>query len=91
MIKPVYTEKSLSLAKLGKYTFWVEVNADKMRLKSEIAKLFGVTVISIKTITVSGEAKRTAKGKKYNVIPTKKAIVTLKAGDKIDAFEEPKK
>ncbi len=90
-ITPVFTEKSLQLASLGKYTFWVDKYANKMTIKAEIAKLFGVHVLTIKTISVSGEARRNAKGKKYTVLSQKKAIVTLKDKEKIDLFEETKK
>lgn len=91
MIKPIYTEKSTKMAKLGKYTFLVEPNSDKMGLKSEIAKLFGVHVTSIKTIKKAGEKGRTARGKRFNRLATKKAVVTIKDGEKIDIFEESKK
>lgn len=91
MLKPVFTEKSLGLAKLGKYSFWIDRSATKSAVKSLIAKMFDVHVISIKTITVSGEAKRTQRGKKFQVLKSKKAIVTLKDGEKIDLFEESKK
>ncbi len=91
MIKPVFTEKSLTLARQGKYTFWVAKNAAKPALKAEIAKMFGVHVLTIKTITVPGEAKRSVRGKKINILPSKKAVVTLKDNEKIDIFEETKK
>ena len=91
MIKPVYTEKSMKMAKEGKYSFWVEVGSDKMGLKALIAKLFGVHVTSIKTIKKAGEKGRTARGKKFNRLASKKAIVTIKDGEKIDVFEESKK
>lgn len=91
MIKPVFTEKSTQMAKMGKYTFWVDVDSDKMGLKALIAKLFGVHVTSIKTIKKAGEKGRTARGKKFNKLASKKAVVTLKAGEKIEIFEESKK
>ncbi len=91
MITPVFTEKSLRLAKEGKYTFWVSADSDKPNIKSEIARTFGVKIISIKTINVSNESGRNAKGNKFAKIGGKKAIVTLKDGDKIDIFEESKK
>ena len=91
MLKPVFTEKSTKAAKQGKYTFWVEPNSDKMGLKSQIGKLFGVHVVSIKTIKKAGEKGRTARGKKFNKLASKKAIVTIKDGEKIDIFEESKK
>ncbi len=91
MIKPVFTEKSLRLAKLGKYSFWVERMDSKSGIKNEVNKLFGVHVNEIKTITTHGEAKRNNRGMQVAVMPTKKAIVTLKNGEKIEIFEEPKK
>jgi large subunit ribosomal protein L23 len=91
MIKPVFTEKSLGLARQGKYTFWVSKNDTKTSLKSEIAKMFGVHVVTIKTISVKGESKRNVRGRKVTYMPKKKAIVTLKDKEKIDLFEETKK
>ena len=75
-LKPVLTEKATNMAKVGKYTFWVDLLADKGKIKSEVAKAFKVKVISAKTVRVKGQ---------------KKAIVTLKEGQKIDVFEEKKK
>ncbi len=91
MIKPIFTEKSLRLAKEGKYAFWVADDANKPGIKSEIARTFGVRVVSVKTIKVGNEVGRNAKGNKYAKIGGKKAVVTLKDGDKIDIFEESKK
>jgi len=91
MLKPIFTEKSLKMAKLGRYSFWVEPNDDKMGLKAQIAKLFGVHVTSIKTIKKAGEKGRNARGKKFNKLATKKAVVTVADGEKIDIYEETKK
>lgn len=91
MITPVFTEKSLKLARSGKYSFWVERTAAKAEIKTEINKVFGVHVNDINTITTHGEARRNNKGRNYTVLSTKKAIVTLKDGEKIEVFEEPKK
>jgi large subunit ribosomal protein L23 len=91
MLKPVFTEKSTKEAKQGRYTFWVEVLADKTELKSRIAKAFGVHVTSIKTIKKGGETGKNARGRKFNKLSTKKAVVTIKDGEKIEVFEESKK
>lgn len=91
MIKPIFTEKSTKMAKEGKYTFWVEPNSNKTGLKSLIGKVFGVHVISINTIKKGGEKGRTARGKKFNRLAKKKAVITIKAGEKISVFEETKK
>ncbi len=91
MLKPIFTEKSLQLAKNGKYSFFVDSSATKADLKSEIGKLFGVHVVEIKTIVTPGENKRNARGRKVTVLTGKKAIVTLKDKEKIDVFEQSKK
>ncbi len=91
MITPVFTEKSLKQAREGKYTFWVSRNADKAGIKSEIARTFGVKVVSIKTTKIGSETGRNARGNKYAKVGSKKAVVILKDGDKIDIFEESKK
>lgn len=91
MLTPVFTEKSLKMAKEGKYSFWVGTGMDKMGIKSEIAKAFGVHITSIKTISGHPEARRNTKGMRFSTKGTKKAIVTLKEGEKLDIFEENKK
>jgi len=91
MLKPVFTEKSMKMAKEGKYTFWVEPNSNKMGLKSLISKIFGVHVTNINTIKKGGEKGRNARGKKFNRLASKKAVITIKAGEKISVFEESKK
>lgn len=91
MIKPIFTEKSLKLAKEGKYSFWVGRTADKSQIKSEVAKIFGVHVRAIRTINVKGEGGRNARGMKYATGTNKKAIVILNDKEKIDVFEETKK
>jgi len=91
MITPIFTEKSLKMAKLGQYSFWVGRRANKMSLKAEIAKLFGVHVVGIRTVSTPPEAGRNARGIKFATVKNKKAIVTLKDKEKIDLFEETKK
>lgn len=91
MIRPVFTEKSLKMAKVGKYSFWVGVNMDKMGIKSEVANVFGVHVTSVKTILGRSEVRRNQKGQRFSTKKAKKAIVTLKEGEKLDVFEETKK
>jgi large subunit ribosomal protein L23 len=90
MIKPVFTEKSLKDAKLGNYTFKVEPRMDKKRIAAEISSIFDVKVTRVRTIKTGGEKGRNAKGKNFSKLATKKAIVTLKEGEKINIFEEGK-
>lgn len=90
-MKPVYTEKSLREAKKGNYTFKVGLNMNKKQIASKIADLFGVTVTAVRTAKIGPEKGKNARGRKFNTLSVKKAIVTIKSGDKIDVFEESKK
>ncbi len=89
--KPVLTEKSMSEAKKGNYTFFVERNMNKRQIRKMIEEIFGVSVVKVRTMNVVGEEKRTNTGKKRIIKPRKKAIVTLEGKDKIDLFGEVKK
>ncbi len=91
MLKPIFTEKSLREAKLGNYTFQVDGKMNKNQVAAKIAQLFGVKVINVRTTKTGPEKGRNARGRKFAVGIVKKAIVTLKSGDKIDVFEEGKK
>jgi large subunit ribosomal protein L23 len=89
LIKPIITEKTVSLAKtLNKYTFKVMNSANKIEIADSVAKKFSVKVIDVKTINLLGKSvafgKKRIKGKRSD---TKKAIVTLKSGDNISLFD----
>lgn len=90
-MKPVFTEKSLREAKNGKYTFKVPATMDKKQIAAKISQLFDVKVVDVRTLKTGPEKGRNARGRKFSTIAVKKAIVTLKSGDKIDVFEEGKK
>ena len=86
IIRPIVSEKSYSLMELNRYTFEVDKRATKPHIASAIEEIFGVTVTSVNTMNVAGKPRRL----RYNKGITrtwKKAVVTLKAGDKIDLFE----
>lgn len=89
-LKPIITERSLSEAKKGNYTFFVDRNLTKFQIKNLVSQVFGVTVTKVRTINKIGEHKRNYQGKKRYIKPQKKAMVTLKEKDKIDLFEEVK-
>ncbi len=88
LLKPIITEQSLKSAALGKFTFMVAKAANKIQISQEIAAQFKVHVLDIKTLIVKGKTKRT--GRKRQIVKSpdwKKAVVTLKSGEKIDLFE----
>jgi large subunit ribosomal protein L23 len=84
--RPLMTEKSTVLAEAGKYVFEVGSNANKYEIKDAVQKAFKVTVMAVNVITVPGEMRRVGRNKLFRQ-PWKKAVVTLKAGDKIQFFE----
>ena len=79
------TEKATLLAEsLNKYVFRVNPRANKVQIKQAIETLFKKTVVAVNTANYAGKKKRertAAYGRKAH---WKKAIVTLKSGDKID-------
>jgi len=86
--KPLITEKSLFLAAKGWYTFIVDKEARKETIARDIAKLYKVTVVEVRTSAIHGKKRRA--GKKMAAVKrpdSKKAYVQLKSGQKIDAFE----
>ncbi len=91
MLKPVFTEKSLREAKMGNYTFYVEPRMNKKQIAALIAKIFDVKVTGVRTMKTGGEKGRNAKGRNFSIKASKKAIISLKEGDKISIFEEGKK
>ncbi len=88
--RPIITEKSTNMVKANKYTFEVEISANKDLIKKAVEKLFDVHVISVSTVTVKGRTKRSGKKRTEKTLSAfKKAIVGLKTGDKIALFDLP--
>jgi large subunit ribosomal protein L23 len=87
IISPLVTEKSqLQAANTNTYTFKVSINANKIEIKHAIEKIFAVKVLDVNTIRMLGKPKSLGKynGKRPD---WKKAIVTLREGDRIADFE----
>jgi len=85
--KPLITEKGTVLQAQGKYVFEVDDDATKSQIKQAVEKAFKVTVSGVNVITMPG-SQRVMGRRKFYTQPWKKAIVTLKPGDKIDIFQE---
>lgn len=86
--KPVLTEKSLMLQQAeNKYTFDVDLTANKIEVKNAVEKMFDVKVESVNIMNVRPKTKRMGRyvGKTNK---RKKAIVKLKEGFSIDLFGE---
>jgi len=84
--RPLVTEKNTTLQAQNKYAFEVVKEATKPQIKQAVEKAFRVKVIDVNVIKVAGKAKRVGR-RLYNTPPWKKALVTLRAGDKIEFFE----
>ncbi|MFL6527704.1 MAG: 50S ribosomal protein L23 [Chthoniobacterales bacterium] len=79
------TEKSSLLGeKHNKYVFRVSPRANKIQIKQAIEKLFGKKVVGVNTCNYAGKKKRERRADYGRKNHWKKAIVTLKEGDKID-------
>ncbi|GII75673.1 hypothetical protein Sru01_06550 [Sphaerisporangium rufum] len=86
IIKPIVSEKSYGLIdEHNKYTFLVRKTANKTQVKIAIEQIFGVKVTSVNTINRQGKRKRTRFGYGQRA-STKRAIVSLVEGDRIDIF-----
>ncbi len=82
---PVISEKSVGLVEDNKYSFWVDPAANKIEIKAAVEKIFKVSVVELHTMNIKGKKKRV--GRYVGRTPDrKKAIATLKAGDKIENF-----
>ncbi|HMP75649.1 MAG TPA: 50S ribosomal protein L23 [Kiritimatiellia bacterium] len=79
------TEKGAGLTeKQNQYLFEVGRDANKIEIKRAVETLFKVNVVKVNTLTRAGKAKRNRRGGIGFRPDWKRAIVTLKAGDKID-------
>ena len=88
LIAPVVSEKSYSLLDANKYTFLVHPDSNKTEIKIAVEKVFNVKVTSVNTMNRSGKTRRTryGMGKRKD---TKRAIVSLAEGHRIDIFSGP--
>lgn len=88
IISPLITEKSMSDAATGKFSFRVAKSANKNEIKKEVEKRFSVNITHISTSILKGKKVRVgARRAEKDISDTKKAIVTVKKGQKIGLFE----
>ena len=86
LVKPTITEKSTLLQESGKYTFQIALRANKVEVKEAVEKNFGVTVLDVNITKLRGKKNRY--GPRIKQRPDiKKAVVTLKSGDRINLIE----
>lgn len=88
LIRPVISEKSYRLADDGKYTFVVAPDANRTQIRQAVEEVFKVKVTGVNTLNRPGKRRRTrfGWGKRAD---TKRAIVSVAEGDRIDLFGGP--
>jgi len=88
IIRPLITEKTLTLAASGWYTFMVHKESAKPTIAKAIADFYKVKVLAVRVASMHGKVRRVGKMMKSAAQPNwKKAMVHLQKGQKIDAFE----
>jgi large subunit ribosomal protein L23 len=87
LLAPVVSEKSYALLDQNKYTFLVDPSANKTEIKIAVEKVFKVSVTGVNTINRVGKKRRTRYGTGRRP-DTKRAIVTVADGDRIDLFAQ---
>jgi large subunit ribosomal protein L23 len=88
ILRPVVSEKSYALLDSGVYTFVVAPGANKIEIRQAVESIFNVHVEKVNTLNRSGKRKRNRRSFGFGKRPdTKRAIVTLAPGERIELFE----
>ncbi|MDI6779229.1 MAG: 50S ribosomal protein L23 [Bacteroidota bacterium] len=90
LLRPIVTEKMTQLESKHQYAFEVEKNANKIEIQKAIEKQYNVTVLNLRTVNYKGKQKSqlTRRGRFTGKTSSwKKAVVTIKEGEKIEFFE----
>jgi large subunit ribosomal protein L23 len=89
LLRPVVSEKSYSLMEDGTYVFVVAPDATRTEVASAVEQVFGVHVTKVNTLNRKGKRRRNRRTNTFGTRPsTKRALVTLAAGERIDLFEK---
>ena len=88
VLRPVVSEKSYGLLDRNVYTFVVHPEATKIEIRAAVEEIFNVRVLDVNTLHRKGKRKRNRRMATYGKrADTKRAIVTLAPGSRIDLFE----
>lgn len=88
--RPLITEKGMGLTGLGKYTFEVDMRANKIEIAQAIEEIFKdkkIEVVKVNTLRVKGTTRRLGRASEGRTSDWKKAYVTLKPGQRLEIFE----
>lgn len=85
LLRPVITERSMTMTNSGRYTFAVATDATKQEIAAAVAEAFKVDVVAVNTISVKGKERRI--GRRIGRKPDwKKAVVTIAQGQRIERY-----
>ncbi|MBT4277782.1 50S ribosomal protein L23 [Candidatus Falkowbacteria bacterium] len=86
LVRPLITEKVTDMGAFNKYAFEISIKSNKQEVKKAVQEVYGVTPISVNIINTKGKKTRSGRraGKRKD---WKKAIITLKKGEKIEVYE----
>jgi large subunit ribosomal protein L23 len=88
LIRPVVSEKTYALMDKGTYVFVIDPRSTKVDVRNAVERTFNVKVINVNTLNRKGKSTRNRRTGVVGMrLGTKRAIVTLRAGDKINLFE----
>jgi large subunit ribosomal protein L23 len=88
IIEPIVSEKSYALIEQNVYTFRVDPRATKPEIHDAIEEIFGVKVVKVNTLNRHGKTQRNRRSNKLGRrSDSKRALVTVAAGDRIELFE----
>jgi large subunit ribosomal protein L23 len=88
LLRPVVSEKTYGLMDRNVYVFVVDPRSTKIEIRLAVEQAFGVKVDHVNTLNRKGKTTRNRRTNTPGKRPdTKRAFVTLHAGDKIDLFE----
>ena len=88
ILRPVISEKSYGMLDENKYTFIVAPDSNKTEIKIAVEQIFNVRVTAVNTVNRKGKRKRTRAGFGQRN-DTKRAVVSLREGDRIEIFGGP--
>ncbi len=84
--RPLVTERTSDLIEQGIYTFEVDRAANKVQIREAVEKIFSVGVVSVNTLRMHRKQRGRGRFQGYTAL-SKKAVVRLKPGDRIEIFE----
>jgi large subunit ribosomal protein L23 len=89
LLKPVVSEKSYALMEKNAYVFVVAQDANAIEIRRAVEQVFGVRVKKVNTLNRKGKTRRNRRTNTLGKLSgSKRAFVTLAAGERIDLFEK---